>query len=70
MLIITLFNNKQRRIIYILNTYNLIEYLIFNKYQEKFKNALEVSLKQLAQKKFEKTQNRKDFIKHFNKSYL
>ena len=42
----------------------------FNKYQEKFKNALEVSLKQLAQKKFEETRNRKEFIKQFNKSYL
>ena len=42
----------------------------FNKYQEKFKNALELSLKQLAQKKFEVTRNRKDFIKHFNKIYL
>ena len=42
----------------------------FNKYQEKFKNALELSLKQLAQKKFEETRNRKCFIKHFNKNYL
>ena len=42
----------------------------FNKYQEKFKNALEVSLTQLAQNKFEETLNRKEFIKHFNKSYL
>ena len=42
----------------------------FNKYQEKFKNTLELSLKQLAQKKFEETRNRKEFIKHFNKSYL
>lgn len=42
----------------------------FNKYQEKFKNALEVSLKQLAQNKFEETRNRKEFIKKFNKSYL
>ena len=42
----------------------------FNKYQEKFKNALEVSLKQLAQNKFEETRNRKEFIKHFNKNHL
>ena len=42
----------------------------FNKYQEKFKNALELSLKQLAQKKFEVTRNRKEFIKHFSKNYL
>ena len=42
----------------------------FNKYQEKFKNALELSLKQLAQKKFEETRKRKSFIKHFNKSYI
>ena len=42
----------------------------FNKYQEKFKNALELSLKQLAQKKFEETRNRKEFIKLFNKCYL
>lgn len=41
----------------------------FNKYKEKFKNALELSLKQLAQKKFEEKRNRKDFIKIFNKSY-
>ena len=42
----------------------------FNKYQKKFKNALELSLKQLAQNKFEETRNRKEFIKQFNKSYL
>ena len=58
-------------------TNNLTEYLIFNdypkqsnKYQEKFKNALELSLKQLAQNKFEETRNKKEFIKLFNKSYL
>lgn len=42
----------------------------FNKYQEKFRNALELSLKQLAQNKFEETRKRKSFIKHFNKSHL
>ena len=42
----------------------------FNKYQEKFKNALEVSLKQHAQNKFEEKETKKEFIKQFNKSYL
>ena len=42
----------------------------FEKYQEKFKEALELSLKQLAQTKFEETHKRIEFIKYFNKSYL
>lgn len=42
----------------------------FDKYQEKFKKALELSLKQLAQTKFEETHKRIEFIKYFNKSYL
>ena len=61
----------------VVTTNNLTEYLIFNnytkqsnKYQEKFKIALELSLKQLTQNKFEETRNRKKFIKQFNKSYL
>lgn len=42
----------------------------FDKYQEKFKKALELSLKQLAQTKFEETHKRIEFIKNFDKSYL
>ena len=61
----------------VITTNNLTEYLIFNnypkqsnKYQEKFKNSLELFLKQLAQNKFEEIRNRKNFIKQLNKSYL
>lgn len=38
--------------------------------KKKFKNALELSLKKLIQKKFEETRKRKEFIKHFNKKHL
>ena len=41
-----------------------------SRYSIRYQNQLDLELKQLAQKKFEETHTRNEFIKHFIKSYL
>ena len=41
-----------------------------SRYSIRYQNQLDLELKQLAQKKFEKIHSREKFIKHFIKSYL
>jgi len=40
------------------------------RYSIHYQNQLDLELKQLTQKKFEKTHSREEFIEHFIKSYL
>ena len=40
------------------------------RYNIRYQKQLDLELKQLAQKKFEESHSRKEFIKHFIKSYL
>ena len=40
------------------------------RYSVRYQKQLDLELKQLAQKKFEETHSRKEFIEHFIKSYL
>lgn len=40
------------------------------RYSIRYQNQLNLELKQLAQRKFEENHTRKEFIKHFIKSYL